>query len=148
MSPRQKAFILKVLKTHHVMTIATVRPDGWPQATTVTFANDGLNLYFGCEQSSQKVRNISRNRKVSVTVDHYCENWDEIRGISLGGSARVVKDPEEFRKALGLLRRRFPQYGGMGEADLEGLAIVRVTPKVVSLLDYGKGFGHTELIKV
>ena len=148
MSPRQRAFILKVLKTHNVMTIATVRLDGWPQATTVAFASDGLNLYFACERSSQKVRNISRNRKVSLTVDHYCEDWDEIRGISLGGSARVVTPPREFQQALRLLRRKFPQYREMGEADLEGLAIVRVTPKVVSLLDYGKGFGHTELVKV
>ena len=29
------------------MTIATVRPDGFPQATTVGYVNDGLTLYFG-----------------------------------------------------------------------------------------------------
>jgi PPOX class probable F420-dependent enzyme len=147
MNPRQRAFILRVLKAHNAMTIATVRPDGWPQATTVTFANNGLDLYFGCERASQKVRNISRNPRVSVTVDHYCDDWQEIRGISLGGSARVVTDLREFQQALRVLRKKFPQYGEMGDEDLEGLAIVRVTPKVVSILDYGKGFGHTELVK-
>src|SRR5687767_15935738 len=40
--------ILKLLDEHRNMTIATLRPDGWPQATTVGYANDGLTLYFLC----------------------------------------------------------------------------------------------------
>jgi hypothetical protein len=35
------------------MTIATTRPDGWPQATTVGYANEGLTLYFLCGPDSQ-----------------------------------------------------------------------------------------------
>jgi hypothetical protein len=40
--------ILALLEQHRIMTIATLRPDGWPQATTVGYANDGLTLYFLC----------------------------------------------------------------------------------------------------
>lgn len=147
MTPRQRAFILRVLKSHNVMTISTVRPDGWPQATTVAFASDGLDLYFGCERASQKVRNIARNPKVSVTVDHDFESWEEIQGISLGGRARMLTDPRERQQAVRLLTKKFSEYAAMGEEDLEGLAVVRVIPKVVSLLDYTKGFGHTELVR-
>jgi hypothetical protein len=32
---------LTLLDQHRIMTVATLRPDGWPQATTV-----GLTLYF------------------------------------------------------------------------------------------------------
>lgn len=148
MNPKQGMFVLRVLKAHNIMTIATVRPDGWPQSTTVAFANDGLTLYFGCEPTCQKVRNISRNPRVSLTVDHDCDNWEEIQGISLGGTAKVVTDPREFQRALRILRKKFPEYAEMDEEDVKGLAIVRVTPKVISLLDYTKGFGHTELVKV
>jgi hypothetical protein len=28
------------------MTIATLRADGWPQATTVGYVTEGLTLYF------------------------------------------------------------------------------------------------------
>jgi nitroimidazol reductase NimA-like FMN-containing flavoprotein (pyridoxamine 5'-phosphate oxidase superfamily) len=41
---RQK--ILTLLDQHRVMTIATLRPDGWPQATTVGYVNEGLTLLF------------------------------------------------------------------------------------------------------
>ncbi len=34
------------------------------------------------------------------------------------------------------------------EAEVAASAIVKVTPKVISLIDYTKGFGHTELIEL
>mgnify|MGYP001815075172 CR=1 FL=1 len=36
------------------LTIATVRKDGYPQATTVSYVNDGLTIYFGTTSDSQK----------------------------------------------------------------------------------------------
>ena len=38
--------VLTLLDQHRIMTIATLRPDGWPQATTVGYVNDGLTLDF------------------------------------------------------------------------------------------------------
>ena len=32
--------ILALFDQHRIMTIATLRPDGWPQATTVRYANE------------------------------------------------------------------------------------------------------------
>ena len=40
-----KRTILALLEEHRIMTIATLRPDGWPQATTVGYVNEGLTLY-------------------------------------------------------------------------------------------------------
>ena len=34
--------ILKLLDQHRIMTVATVPPDGWPQATTVGYVNNPL----------------------------------------------------------------------------------------------------------
>jgi len=45
--------IRRLLDQHRIMTVATLRPDGWPQATTVGYANDGLTLYFLCGLDSQ-----------------------------------------------------------------------------------------------
>lgn len=33
--------ILALLDRHRIMTIVTLRPDGWPQATTVGYINEG-----------------------------------------------------------------------------------------------------------
>ena len=55
-----KRKILTLLDQHRIMTIATLRPDSWPQATTVGYANDGLTLYFLCGPDSQKAANLAR----------------------------------------------------------------------------------------
>jgi len=59
---RQK--ILALLDQHRIMTIATLRLDGWPQATTVGYANEGLTLYFLCGPESQKAASLARDERV------------------------------------------------------------------------------------
>lgn len=72
--------ILTLLDQHRIMTIATLRTDGWPQATTVGFANDGLTLYFLCGPESQKASNLARDDRVSLTIDHDTPQVMEITG--------------------------------------------------------------------
>lgn len=149
MQESDRQFILDLLANHNVMTLATVRPDGWPQATTVAYAHDGLTLYFACDPDGQKVANISRCDKVSATIDRDYADWNRIQGLSLGGTARVVTDPEERLRVQDLLRRKFPQWAEMPEPEDPALiAFVRVEPHVISILDYTKGFGHTQLVTV
>jgi nitroimidazol reductase NimA-like FMN-containing flavoprotein (pyridoxamine 5'-phosphate oxidase superfamily) len=149
MNETQRAFIQAILADHQYMTLATVRPDGWPQATTVAFASEGLELYFACDPGGQKVANIGRCDKVSATIDREQADWNRIRGLSLGGTARVLVEPAERAHAQTLLRGKFPQWAETPSPEEPSLiAFVRVTPKVFSLLDYTKGFGHTELVEV
>lgn len=143
-----KSFILGQMKTHRTMTVATVRKDGWPQATTVAYVNDGLNLYFGCDPDSQKVRNISRCKKVSVAIDGDGEDWSRLKGLSLAATARLLTDPKEIDRALTLLGRKFPALAGPGTPDPAEMVVVELQPKVISVIDYEKGFGHTELVRV
>lgn len=144
---RQKTLVL--LDQHRIMTIATLRPDGWPQATTVGYANDGLTLYFLCGPDSQKAANLARDDRVSVTIDHDTPQVMEIAGLSMAAHAQRVTDPAEAEKALGLLMRRYPQPQEPLPIPMptpEDVAIFRVTPMVISVLDYTKGFGHTDLV--
>ena len=63
-----KSKILDILRRHHVMTLATIRADGFPQATTVNYVHDNLTLYFATDAASQKAGNIKLNNKVSVAI--------------------------------------------------------------------------------
>lgn len=45
------------------MTIATIRDDGYPQATVVGFVHDGLTIYFGSDRNSQKARKNGKPRR-------------------------------------------------------------------------------------
>ena len=143
-----KRKILTLLEQHRIMTIATLRPDGWPQATTVGYANEGLTIYFLCGPDSQKAANLARDDRVSLTIDHDTPQVMAITGLSMAARAQVVADPSEAQKVLRLLMLKYPEQASMPlpmptPADVR---IFRVTPTVVSVLDYAKGFGHTDLV--
>jgi len=125
-----------------------VREDGWPQATTVGYVHDGLTLYVGCAANSQKVRNIERCNRVSLTVDHDEDQWSRIRGLSMGATAEVVTDPAEIARAIELILAKFPQFKSMPKPEPGSFAFLKITPKVISVLAYSKGFGHTALVEV
>ena len=91
-----QALILDLLDRHAILTLATVREDGWPQATTVGYVNDGLTLYVGCGTDSQKLANIRRCPKVSLTIDHDEPDWSRIQGLSMAATAEVVSDPAPY----------------------------------------------------
>ena len=143
---RQK--ILTLLDQHRIMTIATLRPDGWPQATTVGYGNDGLTLYFLCGPESQKAANLARDDRVSLTIDHDTPQVMDITGLSMAARATVVVDPTEGEKALRLLMQKYPPQDSLPLAipTPADVRIFRVTPTVISVLDYSKGFGHTDLV--
>ncbi|WP_225150876.1 pyridoxamine 5'-phosphate oxidase family protein [Bradyrhizobium sp. NBAIM08] len=61
--------IQTLLDQHRTMRIATLRADGWPQVTTVGYANEGFTIYFLCGPDSQKAQNISRDDRVSLAID-------------------------------------------------------------------------------
>ena len=87
--------ILTLLDQHRVMTIATLRPDGWPQATTVGYVNEGLTLYFLCGLDSQKAANLARGDRVSLTIDHDTPDLMAITGLSMAARAQAVVDLSE-----------------------------------------------------
>lgn len=140
--------IVALLEQHRVMTIATLRPDGWPQATTVGYASDGLQLYFLCGLDSQKAANLARDDRVSLTVDDDTAQVMQITGLSMAARAQRVVAADEADKALRLLMAKYPPQEGLTlpMPTASDVAIYRVTPTVVSLLDYTQGFGHTDLV--
>lgn len=149
MDQSQRDFILQIIDHGKDLTLATVRPDGYPQATTVSYANDGLTIYVGVARNSQKAGNIARCNKVSLTINSDYADWNQIRGLSIGGTAGIVTDPEEIRHASACMVQRFPQIADwLQSPQAADFALLKITPQVISILDYQKGFGHTELVTV
>ena len=90
--------ILEVLRRQHIMTIATIRPDGYPQATTVNYIHDDLILYFATGATSQKAGNIKLNNKVSVAIVDRAQDFYKLRGLSMSGTAARVQEKEKDRR--------------------------------------------------
>jgi general stress protein 26 len=145
-----KAKIVDVLGRHRIMSLATQRPDGWPQATTVGYVEDGLRLYFMCGKRSQKAHNLAHDDRVSLTIDNDTSEPMAISGVSMAARAHVVEDPAELQRMLGeRLFRKYPEYAPMmKDMNTAEMACFRLDPEVISLLDYTKGFGHSDLIRV
>ena len=140
--------ILALLDEHRIMTLATLRPDGWPQATTVGYVNEGLTLYFLCGKDSQKAANLARDHRVSLTIDHDTPDLTAITGLSMAAHAQAVTDRAEAEKVLKLLPAKYPEQGPLPfpMPTPDDVALFRLTPTVISVLDYSKGFGHTDLV--
>lgn len=140
--------VLTLLDQHRIMTIATLRPDGWPQATTVGYVNEGLTLYFLCGLESQKAANLARDDRVSLTIDHDTGKLMEITGLSMAAHAQTVTDRPEAEKVLRMLPLKYsePQTISIKMPTPDDVKIFRVVPTVISVLDYSKGFGHTDLV--
>jgi len=140
--------ILSLLDQHRIMTIATLRPDGWPQATTVGYVNEGLTLYFLCGLESQKAKNLARDDRVSLTIDHDTPELMAITGLSMAAHAQAVVDRAEAAKVLRMMPLKYPENVSlpMPMPTPEEVRIFRVTPQVISVIDYSKGFAHTDLV--
>ena len=139
---------IALLDQHRIMTIATNRPDGWPQATVVGYANDGLIIYCVVARDGQKYANIVRDPRVSLAIANDYPQPLLIKGLSIAARAEVTTDPGEREHASEIIFRRYPYYLIMPPPDPAAMPLLRITPEVISLLDYSKGFGHADLLKV
>lgn len=147
-----RQFILDVMAATHDLTLATVRPDGYPQATTVSYIHDGLTIYAGIGLDSQKAHNIQHNAKVSLAITPPYADWEHIRGLSMAGTAGIVNNAAETEHITDLMLFRFPQLRRLLPSSTTwpwpGAVFLRIAPNVISVLDYQRGFGHTDLYLV
>ena len=149
MNDEMRRKIMNIMGQNRIMTIATLRPDGWPQATTVGYANEDMTIYFLCGLESQKAHNLARDNRVSITINGDPPQVMDITGLSMAGRVQKVTDLAEAEKALGMLMVRYPEQvlpTPMPMPRPEDVCIFRVTPTVISVLDYSKGFAHTDLV--
>lgn len=148
MNPEIKDSIISILKAHRIMTLATSRHDGWPQATTVSYLSEGIVLYFFVSRLGQKFANMQRDPRVSVAVAGDFWSPTEIKGLSLGGRVKSIDDRGEFDRLSAAYMKRFPEYTDWPSPNPSLAPLMRLTPEVISVVDYSKGFGHSDTVKV
>jgi PPOX class probable F420-dependent enzyme len=104
------------LTSARIARLATTDPDGRPHLVPIVFAFEGDTLYSAVDRKpkrSTKLRRIENARvrpDVTILVDHYDEDWQQLWWIRLRGRARVLDDGNERAHALVLLQEKYPQY--------------------------------------
>ncbi len=139
---------VRLLDEHRIMTIATNRPDGWPQATVVGYTNAGLTIYCFVSRLSQKYANIMRDKRVSIAIAGDVPDPLQIKGLSLAAKAVPVEQENEYTRAYDMFMKRYPEYAKWPRPDPKIAPMLRITPEIISVLDYSKGFGHSDLVSV
>jgi hypothetical protein len=71
-----------------------------------------------------------------------------ITGLSMAARAQAVEDRAEAEKVLRMLPLKYPEARPLPikMPSPDEVRLFRITPTVISVLDYAKGFGHTDLI--
>jgi nitroimidazol reductase NimA-like FMN-containing flavoprotein (pyridoxamine 5'-phosphate oxidase superfamily) len=98
----------------------------------------GDDIYIGCRASTQKIKNIERNPKVSVMM-HDGRTMQDIRGVIIQGDATVLDDPAD---TLPLMREvaklRGTPHDQLPSQARPGAAYIRVQPRRVISWDYSR----------
>jgi nitroimidazol reductase NimA-like FMN-containing flavoprotein (pyridoxamine 5'-phosphate oxidase superfamily) len=142
----QKA--VDILDQNRLMALATLRPDGWPQATMVGYANDGLLLYFVISRNSQKFANIQADDRVSLVVGRDFHDPSTIKALSIAAHASEVTDAKQRQAAIHMLLERHPGLRKLEPPSPDHSAVMRCYPAIVTILDYSKAFGHADVLTV
>jgi PPOX class probable F420-dependent enzyme len=99
-----------------IARLATTDPDGRPHLVPIVFAIEGETLCSAVDakpKRSGRLRRIENARArpdVTVLVDHYDDDWNELWWIRLRGRARVLDEGPERARALELLAAKYEQY--------------------------------------
>ena len=135
---------IEFLDSRRIMAISTLRPDGWPQTTIVGYANDGWVIYFLIFRSSQKFANIQHDGRVSIAVGEEPQDLREAKAVYAGAQACEVTDPKQRKHAWRLLVERHSNLADFLLPESSEAALMRDAGRFVSMVDYGKGLGHTD----
>jgi nitroimidazol reductase NimA-like FMN-containing flavoprotein (pyridoxamine 5'-phosphate oxidase superfamily) len=137
-----------ILDKNRLMAVSTLRPDGWPQCTMVSYANEGILIYFIISRRSQKFANIAADDRVSLVVGHDFHGPETIRALSIAARASEVRDPEQRSRAVDLILERHPGLKRLIPPSQGHSAVMRASPEIITILDYSKGFGHADVLTV
>ena len=135
------------LGDHLKVQVASLGRDGAPHLTTLFYVVLDGRIAFWTYARSQKIRNLERDPRISLLVEDG-EDYFELRGVSIRGTAELVRDLDAVREvgtavALRMIGADAPDaLGDVGTAEVERQAAKRVavvvTPTRTASWDHRK----------
>ena len=140
----QTAALVDFLGSHRIFSLATLRPDGWPQSNVVGYLVEWPNLYFVISRESQKFFNIARDPRVSISLGAESPGELGLWGLSLSGRAEEITRTGQIVHVDDLMLKRFPN-GPFYSPTSSSMALMRATPEIVSTVRIVGGRSFPEL---
>ena len=110
----------RLLEQTRVGRLATLDARGRPSLVPIVYVRIGDELWSPIDGKPKRdgelarVRNIRRDPRVSVLVDHWDEDWQRLWWIQVHGEARVERSSPG---ALAALRAKYAQYETVSMSD-------------------------------
>ena len=79
---------VQILNGKNFATVATVMPDGSPEATLVWIETDGTYIYFNTAMHRLKARNLKRDPRVAIVVYDCNEPYSDV--LAIKGRAELI----------------------------------------------------------
>ena len=136
------AAVVALLDAERLLSLAVNRPDGWPQATTVGYVNEGLNLYIVIGRTSQKLANMKADPRVSVVVRSEARQGDAV-GVSMAARATEITDAVLIERLDRSVRQRYPDMHVFGPGS-DSVAVVHLRPEIISPVSVIAGRSHAQ----
>ncbi len=131
-------------------TLATIEPAGAPRPVPICFAlgtEPTTRLYTPLDEKPKRVadphrlarvRDLERDPRASVLIEHWSEDWAELGWLRLTGRVDIVEPDAgpyaaERGSAIAALRDRYPQYATQ---RLEDAPLLRFT--IERIVDWGR----------
>ena len=78
--------IAAFLDAHHVMSLATLGPDG-PHAANLFYARDGFTLFWVSDPASRHSVEVGADTRVAATIARDYSDYATIQGLQASGRA-------------------------------------------------------------
>ena len=118
----------KLIAHERVCRVATAGSEGRPHLVPVVHVLAGDKIYFGSGDEGRKVQNLRENPQIAITIDLYSEDWSQLRGVTVQGTARLIERGPRFKQARARLYAKYPQYAKEAALSPSDSVIVEVTP--------------------
>jgi len=134
------------LGNHTTLTLATIGPEGEPQAADLYYAGtDDLALYFISAPNSRHAANLARDPRVAATIHADSTRWRDIRGLQLEGTCtRVTGAGRAGAWARYTAKFPFVLTDAVLACALQKVAVYRITPSWLRWVDNMAGLGHNQ----
>jgi PPOX class probable F420-dependent enzyme len=143
MTPQE---IRSYLGEGHTMTLVTNGHRGYPHAVAMFYAvGDDDSVHFATYASSQKVKNIERDPRVTLLVESGTA-YSELRGVMIEGQAAISTNTERIVatmvEANAVTGSPLPDVSAIPDDVKQRMAgkrvLVSVTPERTASWDHGK----------
>ena len=128
---RLKKSVAQLVGWQRVCRVATVDSRQRPHMVPVCHVLADGKLFFASGKDARKVRNLHAVPSIAVTVDLYADDWSQLQGVMIQGTAAIIETGPRFRKLRKLLYAKYPQYPEMSAIEERDSVIVEVTPTTV-----------------